>query len=131
MLRFKDWSMGDLEMAVCNALWDEGDADVRAMHERVGAPRGIASNTVQSTLERLYRKGVLHRRKVSHAFVYSAAISRQVFAAGVLDTVASALGSAQPLLSAFVEHTGHVDAATLDQLEATLLKLRARNSQAE
>ncbi|MFO1494538.1 MAG: BlaI/MecI/CopY family transcriptional regulator [Lysobacterales bacterium] len=126
MLRFKDWTLGDLEMAVCNALWDAGEADVRTMHEQVGAPRGIASNTVQSTLERLYRKNLLRRRKVSHAFVYSPAISREVFAAGVLDSVASALGGAQPLLSAFAQHSAHVDVDTLDQLEAMVRELRER-----
>jgi predicted transcriptional regulator len=128
MLRFKDWSLGELEMAVCNALWDGGEADVRALHERVGSARGITSNTVQSTAERLYRKGVLLRRKVSHAYLYSPAISRTQFAAGVLDGVASALGGSQPLLSAFVEHTGRVDSATLDQLEATLRTLRERST---
>ena len=39
MLRFKDWSLGELEVAVCNALWDGGETDVRGMHERIGVPR--------------------------------------------------------------------------------------------
>lgn len=129
MLRFRDWSLGELEVAVCNSLWDAGETDVRGMHERIGVPRGIASNTIQSALERLYRKGMLHRRKVSHAFYYAPAITRAAFAAGVLDGVASALGGAgaQPLLAAFVEHAEQIDPAALDQLEALVRSARARS----
>lgn len=129
MLRFRDWSLGELEVAVCNALWDDGESDVRGMHERLGVPRGIASNTIQSALERLYRKGVLHRRKVSHAYIYAPAMSRAAFAAGVLDGVTAALGSGgtQPLLAAFVERAEHIDPAALDQLEAILRRARSRS----
>lgn len=129
MLRFKDWSLGELEVAVCNALWDGGETDVRGMHERIGVPRGIASNTIQSALERLYRKGVLHRRKVSHAYIYAPALTRAAFAAGVLDGVTAALGSSgtQPLLAAFVERAETIDPAALDHLEALLRRARSRS----
>lgn len=128
MLRFRDWSLGELEVAVCNSLWDAGETDVRGMHERVGVPRGIASNTIQSALERLYRKGMLQRRKVSHAFLYAPAMTRAEFASGVLDGVAAALGSGgpQPLLAAFVDHAEQIDPAALDQLEALVKQARAR-----
>ena len=127
MLRYRDWSLGELEVAVCNSLWDAGETDVRGMHERVGVPRGIASNTIQSALERLYRKGMLHRRKVSHAYYYAPAMTRAAFAAGVLDGVASALGGGgQPLLAAFVEHAEQIDPDALDQLEALVRSARAR-----
>jgi predicted transcriptional regulator len=131
MLQFRNWSLGELEVAVCNSLWDAGQADVRTMHERIGIPRGIASNTIQSAMERMYRKGVLQRRKVSHAFVYAPAMSRAAFAAGVLDGVSAALGSAgaQPLMAAFVERAGKTDPATLDQLEAMLRRARQHNEQ--
>jgi predicted transcriptional regulator len=128
MLRFKDWSLGELEVAVCNALWDAGEADVRALHERIGVSRGIASNTIQSAMERLYRKGVLRRRKLSHAFLYAPALTRAEFAAGVLDGVSATLGSggAQPLMAAFVERASDIDPTALDQLEALVKRARAR-----
>lgn len=128
MLRFRNWALGELEVAVCNSLWDEGESDVRGMFERIGAARGIASNTIQSAMERMYRKGVLQRRKVSHAFVYAPAMTRSAFAAGVLEGVSAALGSAgaQPLMAAFVERAGQSDPATLDQLEIMLRQARER-----
>ena len=93
----------------------------------VSACHAASSNTIQSALERLYRKGMLHRRKVSHAFYYAPAMTRAAFAAGVLDGVASALGGgAQPLLAAFVEHAEQIDPAALDQLEALVRSARAR-----
>lgn len=131
MLRFRDWSLGELEVAVCNALWDVGEADVRTLHELVGLPRGISSNTIQSAMERLYRKGVLRRTKVSHAYVYAPAMSRAEFATGVIDGVAKALGNVgtRPLLAAFVDHAEKVAPETLDELEAMLQRARARSSE--
>ena len=69
-------ALGWLETAVLDELWTHGSADVAAMHARVGEPRGLARNTIQSTLERLYRKGLAERRKLGRAFEYSARISR-------------------------------------------------------
>ncbi|MGE4073091.1 MAG: BlaI/MecI/CopY family transcriptional regulator [Lysobacterales bacterium] len=128
MLRFRSWALGELEVAVCNSLWDQGESDVRGMYELVGRQRGITSNTIQSAMERMYRKGVLRRRKVSHAYVYAPAMSRAEFAAGVLEGVSAALGQAgaQPLMAAFVERAGQADPATLDQLEALLRQARER-----
>jgi predicted transcriptional regulator len=104
---------------------------VRTLHEQVGVPRGISSNTIQSAMERLYRKGVLRRTKVSHAYVYAPALSRAEFATGVIDGVARALGNVgtRPLLAAFVDHAEKVAPETLDELEAMLQRARARSSE--
>jgi hypothetical protein len=55
-------------------------------------------------------------------------MTRAAFASGVLDGVASALGSGgpQPLLAAFVSHAEHIDPEALDQLEALVKQARAR-----
>ena len=56
--------LGRLEIAVLERLWDAGPADVAAMHAAVGEPRGLARNTIQSTLERLARKELAEGRKI-------------------------------------------------------------------
>src|SRR5215208_3094824 len=89
--------LGDLEAAVMEHVWEAGPSDVKAVHRLVGLPRQITHNTVQSTMERLYRKGLLAREKVSHAYVSSAALSRAEYCARLVhDVVPTVTGSAAP-----------------------------------
>jgi penicillinase repressor len=45
---------GELELAVVDHLWTDGEGEAKSVHEVLGENRGITVNTVQSTLERLY-----------------------------------------------------------------------------
>lgn len=120
-------SLGDLERAVLAFLWQHGSADVKAVHRAIGARRDITLNTVQSTLERLYRKELLSREKVSHAFVYSTAVTRkQLSATLVEDAVRSVLGSdPEPMLSAFVDLTARSGDDALARLEELVAERRS------
>lgn len=119
-------TLGELEVAVLEHLWRVGEADVAECHAAVGARRGISLNTVGSSLERLHRKGVAGRWKVSHAYRYRPALARDAFyarraleAAGGKRALAS-----EGLLAAFVDLVTDADAATLDQLEALIAQKR-------
>ena len=117
--------LGALERAVLDALWSGGAADVKAMHRVVGVPRGIAPNTIQSTLERLVRKGLAERRKVGRAFVYAPRLSRREWIADELDALlAEARGPAGLLLAAFVDLTERAGAERLAELEALVRERR-------
>jgi predicted transcriptional regulator len=119
--------LGPLEEAVLAHLWEAGDSDVAAAHAAVGAPRGIAANTVGSALERLHRKGLAARWKVSHAYRYRAALGRDEWTARrVLEAAGGSSRLAEPgLLAAFVDALAEVDAATLERLEALLERRRS------
>ena len=111
--------LGELERAVLEYLWQAGEADVAEAHAAVGQPRGITPNTVGSAIERLYRKDLVRRWKVSHAYRYSAVLDRDAFRARKLVDAAGgvrALGSAG-LLAAFVDLVADTDARALDRLE--------------
>ncbi|WP_041448589.1 BlaI/MecI/CopY family transcriptional regulator [Anaeromyxobacter sp. Fw109-5] len=111
--------LGELETAVLEHVWAAGSCDVKAVHRTLGSRRGITLNTVQSTMERLFRKGLLAREKVSHAYVYSPCHSREELGARVVEEVVSRLlqGEAVPVLEAFVDLAERTDAANLDRLE--------------
>jgi predicted transcriptional regulator len=114
--------LGQLELAALEHLWRVGEADVGQTHAVIGKKRGITANTIGSALERLFRKGLVSRHKVSHAFRYSATMLREEFAARRLLEAAGdleALGSAG-LLSAFVDLVADEDAKGLDRLEALI-----------
>ena len=67
-------ALGTLERDVMDVLWARGDLAVRDVQAQLN--RQIAYTTVMTTLDRLFKKGVLHRRQAGRAFLYSAALSR-------------------------------------------------------
>ena len=119
--------LGDLETAVLEAAWESGQLDVRAAHRLVGARRGIQQNTVQSTLERLHRKGLLAREKVSHAYVYSPRVSRDELALRSVEDVLVKLGQGegQPL-AAFVDLAERARPGALDELERLIAERKSK-----
>jgi predicted transcriptional regulator len=119
-------NLGYLELEVLRFLWRAGEADVAEVHAAVGARRGISMNTVGSALERLHRKELVARRKVSHAHRYQAALSRNEFAVRQL---AASLGELpalanRGLLVSFLDLMTEADPATLDELEALIARKR-------
>jgi predicted transcriptional regulator len=126
---FKLPRLGELELAVLEHLWTEADADVLETHAAVGQRRGISPNTVGSALERLHRKGLLARDKVSHAYRYRATLDRETFRAR---RVIEAAGGIQALgktglLAAFVDLVADSDRDALRELER-LIRAKRKES---
>lgn len=114
--------LGEVELAALEHLWRRGDANVSETHAAVGRPRAISLNTVGSALERLYRKGLASREKVSHAYRYRAAVGPEEFAARRVLEAASGTEalSRVGMLSAFVDLVAEVDEDLLAHLEALI-----------
>lgn len=119
-------ALGDLEVAVLEDIWQRGASDTKAVHARVGSARAIAPNTVQSTLERLFRKGLLQRKKVRHAYQYSAAVSRQELIGRLVESTVRRIAGPDSgeLLMAFVDLTARAGEDQLAQLEALIAERR-------
>jgi predicted transcriptional regulator len=112
--------LGPLEISVMETLWRRGESNVREVADSLERP--LAYTTVMTTLDRLYKKGELERRKEQRAFYYAPRLSRQDWEqkrAG--DLVADFLTSSEPsrdlLVSCLVEAVGQQDEALLDELE--------------
>jgi predicted transcriptional regulator len=123
-------SLGELELAVLEDVWGSGEASAKETHARLGVARGISLNTVQSTLERLARKGLLERSKRGHAYRYSARVSREELIADLVGGVVGRLqGDAAASLMAFLDALDGLDDHDLAGLEAELRRRRqARGS---
>lgn len=118
MLRMPDLNLGDLEHAVLEALWASGPLKPGAVHARVGRARGISVNTVSSALKRLYEKALLTREKVSHAYVYRAAVSRADLQRQMMASIADQFeGEGGAFLAAFVDLAEARGEETLRRLE--------------
>ena len=108
---------GALELRVLEALWRRGDAAVRDLCEDFP---GAAYTTLMTTMERLHKKGALHREKRGRAFVYRPASSRAEMESGFVTRAIQPLlagESARPVLSSFVDEVSRSDERLLDELE--------------
>jgi predicted transcriptional regulator len=121
--------LGELESAVMETLWTESHQTVSEVEERLRNKREIAHTTVLTTLDRMYRKGLLTREKHSKAFVYTPRYTREEFERVLAQEVLGALIGhfTEPALSTFVDLIGD-DPGALDRLEAKIReKRRQRN----
>ena len=127
MLPVKRQNLGELEMAVLEHLWGTGSGNAKEVHHSIGTQRGISQNTIQSTLERLFRKKLLGREKVSHSYVYSSLVERGELMAQLIGDVVETLsdGKTDYLLSAFIDYAARESESGLDRLEQLIAQRRA------
>ncbi|WP_267471350.1 BlaI/MecI/CopY family transcriptional regulator [Actinomarinicola tropica] len=63
--------MGELEAEVMSILWDgDGWMTPRQVLERVGSEPPVVYSTVMTILRRLWKKGIVDRRRSGRAFTY-------------------------------------------------------------
>jgi predicted transcriptional regulator len=118
--------LGTLEGHVMAIVWREREMSVRDVCARLAS--GAAYTTVMTTMDRLFKKGLLTRRKVNRAFVYRAAASRaEVERAVALELVHSLLhrhSEPLPVLSSLVDAVTDRDRALLNELERLIREKR-------
>ncbi len=96
----------DAELALLQALWDQGPATIRQLVERVYAQDGTSVYaTVQKLLDRLETKECVVRDRSVPVHVFQAAIGRDELIGRRLRAVADSLcgGSLTPLLTLIFE----------------------------
>ena len=113
-------ALGGLERKVLEIVWSQEPVSVRDVHGALPGP--VAYTTVMTTLDRLFKKGILERRRAGRAYLYSASAPRhEVESRMALGVVEGMLGAgseaARPLLSQLVDTVATRDPALLDSLE--------------
>ena len=122
-----DAPFGPLEARVLDALWGRtGEARVRDL---LPAFPGVAYTTVMTTLDRLFRKGMLERRKTGRAFAYRPRLTREALRSQLAGSAIATLlpgeaDAVRPILSMFVDAVGERDRALLDELESLIRSRR-------
>ncbi len=119
-------ALGPLEVAVMEIVWEHGESAVREVVDRLARP--LAYTTVMTTLDRLYKKGLLERRKIDRAFLYSARLSRAQWGQKRAGEFVAGLMTGRDtgrdlLISCLVEAVGH-DEQLLDDLEKKIRQRR-------
>ncbi len=120
-------SLGTLERDVMALLWSVREISVRAACERLDP--GVAYTTVMTTMDRLFKKGLLARRKVGRAFLYRAAATRNELEGAVATELVQGLlqrnaDEPLPILSSLVEALSDQDRGLLDGLERLVRQKR-------
>lgn len=113
-------ALGKLERQVLDEAWQRGEVSVRDVYVSFGEK--IAYTTLMTTLDRLFRKRLLDRRKDGRAFLYAPALSRDEFEHGIREDVIDGLlgGGAEgiePVLACIVETVSEHDRQFLDELD--------------
>lgn len=119
--------LGDLETAVMEACWSLGEFGIKDVHEALKG-REIAYTTVQTTIERLYRKGLLRRMGRGRSFVYSPAVNRDEFLAGIARRMLDSLfgNFTEPSIASLVDVLEAQSPENLDRLAKLIDERRKR-----
>ena len=114
--------LGALESELMERIWARGETSVRDLHEEIASR--LAYTTVMTTLDRLYKKGLLQRRALGRAFYYTAKVSKQEYnqqlTQHLLGIAVEESGSKQALLSCFVDYVSDSDRQLLDELDGLI-----------
>jgi predicted transcriptional regulator len=118
--------LGPLEDELLRALWTRGDATVRELVDGGGVSG--AYTTIMTTLDRLYKKGLLERAPEGRAFRYrpmksQAELHQEMVAAGLRELFTSSRRSEAPL-AFLVEAISEHDASLLEELQQAVAKKR-------
>jgi predicted transcriptional regulator len=119
--------LGALERDVMAIAWSQDEISVRDACERLGS--AVAYTTVMTTMDRLYKKGLLTRRKAGRAFIYRAAATRTELEGAVAAELVQSLiqrddSETLPILSSLVDAVSDRDRALLDELERLIREKR-------
>jgi len=119
--------LGPLERRMLELVWSRGSVTVREL--RADGKVRQAYTTIMTTLDRLFKKGLLDRTPNGKAFRYSARCRpeeapRLVAVKGLQRWIASRGDSAIPHLSYFVDAISAHDARLLDELRELVERKR-------
>jgi predicted transcriptional regulator len=125
--------LGPLEQRMLDGLWERGSATVRELLE--GGCQDLAYTTVMTTLDRLFKKGLLTRSEDGRAFRYAPRFSREELHREAAGHAFRQLLDASPAsslpLSFLVEILGERDQQLLDDLRKLVDRKRSELGQRE
>jgi BlaI family penicillinase repressor len=97
--------LSKLELIIMEALWTQGQCSIREVHETFPARNRPTYSTVQTMVYRLEAKKALRRvKKISNAFIFEAAVSREAAERKLIDDLLSLFGGrTRPIIAHLIE----------------------------
>lgn len=85
-------ALGELESKVMHVLWTVNDyTTIKNVHTELVKEKQIAYTTIQTTIDRLFHKGLLKRMPKGRSFIYASRISKSEFETHVSNKVIDAI----------------------------------------
>lgn len=111
----------DGELEILTVLWETGPAELRIVHTALSVRRKVATTTVATMLGVMLEKGLVRRAAGPRGYLWSAAVSRDDAANGLVGKLVDRLfdGSAGRLVAHLVAE-GQLTAAQRRELQELL-----------
>ena len=121
-----------LELQIMEVLWTRGPCAIREIQEAFPKRNRPAYTTIQTTVYRLEGKKTLRRaRKISHAHIFEALVSRSAAQSRLIDDLLALLGDKlQPVMAHLIE-SRKLTLNDVREAEKTLLALQAQEEIAQ
>jgi predicted transcriptional regulator len=121
------FALGSLERQVLDEVWRRDEVSVRDVYRAFD--ERIAYTTVMTTLDRLFKKNLLERRKHGRAFIYMPSVSEADLKQGITeDVIEGLLGHGaehvEPVLACIVDTVSERDRELLDELDRLIKEKR-------
>ena len=121
-------SLGTLERKTLEEVWRRKETNVREVVAALGD--NFAYTTIMTTLDRLYKKGYLDRKKAGRAFSYTPRMSLEELRVGIAGDVIvglidGATKNVEPVLACIVDAVSDRDRELLDELERLVKEKKA------
>lgn len=117
-------SLGDQELEILRYLAEYGPGTVGEVVDGFGTPHGLSRSTVVTVMERLRKKGYLHRDKADGVFSYGCALDQDEIVGGLIHRfVEKTLAGSLLPFAAYFSHSNRLSKAEQAELEMLIAKL--------
>ena len=126
-------TLGELELEILRYVTDHAPVSVGQVTEGFAVPRGLSRSTVNTSIERLFKKGYLTRTSEGDVFRYDAAVPPEEVLGGLVEHFIekTLAGSLRPFVAYFARKRSlsQAELAQLRELVDTLDSAAERQAQ--
>lgn len=112
--------LDDLQLRIMQVLWKMGEAGVSDIQEKLKTEeeRELAITTLNTVLQRLYKRGIVNYRKAGRQYIYRAEISEKETQSSMTSTLIDRLfkGKSSVLVNHLLESSAF-DSEELEELK--------------
>ena len=120
--------LGDLEADVMQVIWRNNEMTVRDVYEQLRLEKKHAYTTIMTIMSRLAEKGLLKKKPLGNAYIYSSVVTESEFAKMVVSEVLDSLMEefAEPAISHIVDKIGLENDSNLEKFAEIIKERRTK-----
>ena len=120
------------ELDLLKLFWRRGKLSAREVHDATEVSTGWAYTTTRTTLDRMVKKGLLHRKTFHGLYLYAAAVGKVATLARLAKEFAERVLELDSVpIATLFSHSDVLNEEELEELEATLERAERAEQDAE